>query len=331
MADVQPTTAPTSPSTNGVKPGAAQTPVTPPTQSAPATPDELTTTRERLKSAEAAAERAKRDEIVRARQWSREKQTFGEKLKQADEYERLKREARINKGAVAQKLWGEKWRDELMAEEVNGGVPSRESVAYELEQRDRSWEEKLAAREAEQRKAQEDATQRSLQAQIKAFRAELTEEAKTKAGDYPIFGQFKTPDALGDTLMRYIQNEVDRTTQKDSETGEIVRHGRVMSFKEAAEALESDMLAIADNAFGHEKYAPKFRERLQPQKPSGTVPNVAKSSQSVSQGSQSVSQPRKTLSNDLTGSTPSDAPRYRSEEQRRQDALARYAEAARKS
>lgn len=331
MADT-PVAPVTAPSTNGVKPAAVTVPATPPaTPNAAPPPDataaELKTWRDRAEKAEALAAQKTREEIINRRKTDGERKTWGDKLKSADEYERLKREAQVNPRSAATKLWGEKYLEHLNTTAANGNAPTAESVAWELEQRDEKLRREFDERDQKRIEAETQARQRDTEAQMQAFTADAVEYAKTTVADFPIFEQFESPDRIGAAIINRIRAVHDATIRRDPQTNKVIREGRVMTFKEAADALETDLIGIAERAAGNPKYAEKLLAKLTPAKNGGTVPQV-KSSQASSQGSQPSSQPssqpRRTLGNDLTGSTPGEPPKYRTEEQRQAAALAAY-------
>lgn len=319
-----------SPKVNGV--AAPPTPeVVKPPPAAPA-PSEVETLRAKLAEAEGREVKEKRERITGQRQWEREKQSFGEKLKLADEYARLKREAGVNPGAAAKALWGEKWHEHLNTVQANGGAPTAESVALEIERAEERATAKAQADQQQRDKAAQEAQQRRLDVQLRAFNAEAVEYAKSSAKDYPLFARWKTPERIADMLVGRIRAEHDATVQRDPETNDVIRPGRVMSFKEAADAVEADMVALAEEAAAHEKYQERVRSKLTPPKSPGNHSPVvaAPSSKSESQqspSSQSSQQGRRSLSNDLTGSTRPDAPENLTDAERMRRALAKYNEA----
>jgi hypothetical protein len=159
------------------------------------------------------------------------------------------------------------------------------------------------------------------------FNTQAIDFAKENQKDYPLFEQFKSPERIAGALVNRIREIHDSTIQRDPETNEVLRPGRVLSFKEAADSLEADLIAIAEQAAGSPKYQDKLRAKLTPAKTPGTVPHVVKSLPVSSQGSessQSSSQPRRTLGNDLTGSTPPAPPKHRTEAERTAAALEAY-------
>lgn len=319
----------TTPPKNGAHPAQPQQPVTPPAGAAPppdATGAELKQWQERATKAEQLAAQKTREEIINRRKYEGERKTFAEKLKLADEHAQLKKHANIDPERAAKALWGDNWYERLTAIKVNGGAPTADSIALEMETREQALRKEFDERDQKRAQEQQQAEQRALDARVRNFRTELLEQVKAKGAEYPLTAQqFKSPEAHADAVFNFIVNEHQRSTQKD-EDGNVVRQGRAMSFDEAAAALEEQLFAIADRAAGNEKYAEKLRAKLTPAKTPATLPPVVKSSPVLQQGqsSQSSQQARRTLGNDLTGSTPSAPSTYRSEEQRTADALAAY-------
>lgn len=321
--------APTTPApTNGVKPQTPTAPTTPPPASATPPPDataaELKQWQERAKKAESERDLAKREEVVNRRKWDSEKKTFGEKLKEADEYSQLKKHAGVNPAAVAKKLWGDQWYEKLTAINVNGGAPTADSIAFELEQREQKLRQEFADKEAEREKAAQAREQQALDARLRAFNAQAVEYAKDAVKEFEALEQLGTPESIGAALVAHVRHVHDSTIQRDPDTGAVVKPGRVVTLKEAAEAIENHLLGLAEKVAEKPKYQEKLRAKLTPAKTPASTSPVVKSSQASSQGSQSLSQPRRTLGNDLTGSTPPAPSKYRTEEQRTADALAAY-------
>lgn len=317
---------------NGVKPATAATPAVPAATPAAAPPPDATAAelkqwRERAEKAEQTAAQKTREEIINRRKYEGERKTFAEKLKLADEHAQLLKHAGINPAAVAKKLWGDQWYEKLTAINVNGGAPTADSIALEMETREQALRKEFDERDQKRVQAQQQAEQRALDARVRNFKGELLEAVKAKGAEFPLTAQqFKTPEQHAEAVFNFIVNEHARTTQKDPETGEVLRQGRAMSFDEAAAALEEQLYGIAERAAADPKYVEKLRAKLTPPKTPGTVPSVVKSSPVLQQGqsSQSSQQARRTLGNDLTGSTPPAPSTYRSEEQRTADALAAY-------
>ncbi len=248
-----------------------------------------------------------KEQIAERRRWDGEKKTFGEKLKAADEFAKLKSQAKLNPTAFLKSVYGDNYYDTLVESKINGNAPTADTVALELERMEERIEAKYAAREAERAKQADESQTRAVAQARRQLSAEAAEFWKANDKDYPVFHKLGDESAVANMLSQRIEAEYNRTTQRD-EAGEVLRDGRVMTMKEAADALEADILAIVDEAASHEKYQPKLRERLQPQKPSGSLVRPQPQTQPSQQQPQSSQQTRRTLSNDLTGSTPGRSP-----------------------
>lgn len=319
---------------NAPKPNGATAPVTPAPEVvkppvAQAAPSEVESLRARLAEAERREVTEKKTRITETRQWQREKQTFSEKLKAADAYERLKRTASVNKMAAAKELFGEKWHEELNMQAANGGAPTAESIALEMERTEERALEKFKAQQAEERKAQQEAADRQTQQRLAAHTSQAVEFAKSTAAEYPIFEQFKSPERAAGAIVQRQRDVYESTTKRDPETGQVLVSGRVMTFKEAADAVEADLEEIAATAVKYPKYADKLRSKLTAPAAVGTVPVASSSSQSQQQqAQQKQSEGRRSLSNDMTGSNlASAAPTFETDEQRRERSIKKYYEA----
>lgn len=266
---------PVVPSQFTAKPSVTPTPapatVTPTPTPAPAIVSETDTLRAKLAEAERREVLEKRTRVTEKRQWERERLGFGEKLKLADKYARLEKLAAIDKAAAARELLGEKYLEDLNTVAANGGAPTAASIQLELDRRDQEREQKARQQQEEQQRAQQEAREKARQAQLKAFHGEAAEFAKANSAEYPIFSRFSSPESLANALVQRIRLEHDSTVQRDEETGAVLRPGRLMSFKEAAEAVEADMLAIAEAGVSHAKYRDRLAPKLTPAKPAGTV------------------------------------------------------------
>lgn len=321
--------APAAPTTikNGTTPAAPQQPITPP---APAESPELKTWQERATKAEQLAAQKTREEIVNRRKWEGEKKTFAEKLKMADDHAKLMREKDINPTAAAKRLWGDKWHEHLNTVAANGGAPTAESVQLEIERAEERATQREQQRQEQAQQQMREAAQKRVEQQMRAFNANAVEYAKGDGNEY-LVQQLGSPERVAGALVARIRGVHDETVQRDPETGEVLKAGRILTFKEAADALEADLVAIAERTADNPKYQEKLRAKLTPGKTPGTVPPVVKSSPVSSQGSQSSqssSQPRRTLGNDLTGSTPPAPKQQRSEDERLKASLAKYHELA---
>lgn len=282
---------------------------TPPATAPPAAPDtagELA----KLEQARRAIELKERAHVVQVRKFSEERKTLGEKLSEYESYKKEKAQAKVNPAAAAKALWGEKWFEVLSETQIHG-VPPAQLIASEIAAAEERVEQRFAKRDEEsQRQAAEQRRQAEAGAR-QQLNHETTEFVKSNLKDYPVFKakMFGGEDRVGALLALRIESEYKRTERRDPATGQVVSPGRILTTKEAADLLESDLLGLAEEAAAHEKYQPKLREKLQPPKPPPPAPG-------------GLPQQRRTLSNDLTGSTPSGAPQQLTADERRDRAIA---------
>lgn len=299
-------------------PAAAAAPVAP---AAPAAPDELAQTKAQLKAANDAVALAKRDDIVRRRQAEREKQSFGDKLKEADEYGRVKRTAKINPEAAAKMLWGDNWYDLMVSAKINGGVPTADVMADEIQKAEERGLNGAKALLEERDKKDAEAKTQAEAADKDRLLKDATFTAEHLSAEHPALSAFGGHAQVGQLLVNQFNPQMLARYRSALSMGDVDTCAAML--KNSANALEANIVGLAEKVAASPKYADKLRALLTPAKPGATVPPVVKASQSVSQGNP-VSQPRRTLTNDLTGSTPPDAPKYRTDAQRQAAALAAY-------
>lgn len=318
-----PVAAPIQPVTPTPKNGAAapQTPVVPTAQSAPppdASAAEIKQWREKAERAEAELGKKTREAIATRRKADDERKTFGERLKSADEYDRLRRDGKVSPLNAVSKLLGvppEKALELLNTVAANGNAPTAESIAQALADQEAATEQKFKTREEQAENARREAEQKATESHASTLRVEAASFVKALVDDYPVFKTLGDAAQVGAMLAQRIQSSPAFARYRgalqyaDSDT-------RVTIMKAAADALESQVLSLGVGLLEHEKYKGKFAEKLTPPRNAGTVPPVARSVAASSVASQGQSQVRRTLGNDLTGSTPGEAPKLRTEEER---------------
>lgn len=307
---------------NGVKPSTPQVPATPAVPEATAA--ELKTWQEKATKAELELGKKTREAIATRRKAEDDRKTMGERLKRADAYDRLERDAKVSPlNAVAALLKSDpsKALEMLNTVAANGNTPTAESIAQALADQEAATEAKFKSREEQAEQARKDAEAKSAEGVTSQLHAEASQFAKALAADYPVFKLLGDDDHVGALLASRIANTPAFARYRgaiqfsDADT-------RVAIMKQAADSLESAALALGTGLTEHEKYKGKIAERLTPPKQSHTVPPVAKSVAAPSVASQGQSQPRRALGNDLTGSTSGESPKFRTEEERRKAAVA---------
>lgn len=264
---------------------------------------------------ESAEKRARTHEIER-RKFADEKKGLGAKLSKLNELEKWKSEqeklemnAKLNKAAYLKAKFGDDWYDQVVAERLNGGAPTADTVALAIEQAQENMRKEFAEK-AEKERAE---LQREQAEQLQTARTQILGEASAflekSAADYPIFEGTPRPQVAA-ALAQFIEQEFHRT-------------GKVVTTKEAAEAIEASEIARAERLTGIEKYREKLTAKLKPVNASTAgAPQV---------GSRSTGSERRTLSNDLTATTPGPKRTARNDEERREAAFAAFEAARRKA
>lgn len=322
----------TTPTTQtGTPPPATNGATTQTQQPAPAvqTPSEAQALKAQLAEAEKREVQLKRELVVGRQQAAREREqqklSFGEKLKAADEYERLRKTATVDKLSAAKALLGENFLEELNQQAANGGAPTAASLQNALE---RVREDTLREVDARTQKLEQAQQERETKAE-KTARAHLTDETaffyEQVAAEFPIFEALGDAKRVGEVLASHINGPVFTRFRQALASGDA--DTRAAIYRQVASNVETMMLGIADKAVSHEKYQPKFREKLTPAQKSGVVPP---SSQSLppSQSSQSqLPQGRRSLNNDIaTGNTPPlEEPKRETDDERRRRLVEKYA------
>jgi len=299
-----------------VKPTATPAPAAIPAPAADATAAELADYRAKVREAEARALTEKKTRITERRQWEAEKKGLGEKLSKLSEYEKREREAKLNPSAYLEGVYGKDWYDRVVEAKVSGGAPTADTVALEIQRVRDEMEAKFSAEKSERAKAEEAAANQRVQEARQSLRYQGDALVKASAAEYPLLSKLPNPGAA---IAQHIEEQFNEAHAKRQEGEEVF----ALSPKEAAEAIETMLYGFAEAAAQHEKYQPKLRERLTPQKVNGSL-GATSQQQSAVQQPQSAQQPeRRTLSNALTGSTPGrQAPR--SDAERRERAIAAY-------
>jgi hypothetical protein len=292
-------------------PGKPVTP-TPPATAPPAAPEagaELA----KLEQARRAIEIKERQHVVERRKFAEEretqKKTLGEKLSRLDALEKREREAQINPEGYLKGVYGEKWFDRIMEAKTNGGVPSAEVLAHEIAKAKEEIRKELTDRDEKSKRSSVEAQRQAEAAARQQLHAEMGDFLKANGKEYPVFKRLGADEHVARLLADRIESEYNRTSRRDETSGKLLAPGKILTTKEAADLLESDILGLAEEAAAHEKYQSKLREKLQPPKPPPPAPGGSP-------------QQRRTLSNDLTGSTPSGSAPAATDAEKREKALA---------
>ncbi len=316
MADLTPP--PPTPGSTPKPTNGASSPAQPPAP--PAEAPEVLEAKRVMSEAEAlraSVEKAKRVHAAETKKIGAKLSEYEQLKKWKTEQERLESQAKLNKSAYLRAKFGDDWYEQILQEKANGGAPTADTVAYEVERVREEFSKKFEEHTKSQQEAQQRAQEEQVQASLRAFGDEAVSFAKANLKDYPIFERLGGEEQVGAAIVARIRAEHDRSLKRDEE-GRVISKGKVLTMKEAADAIEADLIAIAESAVGHDKYKPRLTEKF---KPVSTVPRGTEAP--VGGPRLGRTEERRTLSNDLTGATPGRQP-PRTDAERRERALAVY-------
>lgn len=265
-----------------------------------------------------AVEKKTRVQAAEIRKFTDEKRGLGAKLseyeqlkKQVAEYARLDGQAKLNKAAFLEAKFGKDWYDQIVTERMNGGAPTADTVALEVAKVEERFKAELAERDRKAEEARAESKRAQDAADLRAYHDEAAAYAKDAVKEFPILERLGDAKVVGAALVRRAQTVYAQTAKRD-DSGAIVETGRLMTFKEAAEALEEQLISIAEGATSHDKYRPRLTGGAKPANPAGTGGPQLRSTEVE----------RRTLSNGLTASTPGQKRPSRSDDERRAAAFA---------
>jgi hypothetical protein len=311
VAPVVTPTAPTAP---------AATPAATPASDAAAAKAEGVTLAE-YKELQKSRDKYARQSIELKRNHETERKTWGEKLTAADADAQFRRLLKTNPIAALEKELGPKAWDRLVEMKMNGTLPA-DMINERVEAVEANFKAELEKRDAAAKTERESSAQRQVEADLKAFGDEVTRTYRGVAKDYPVLSGYPEADVVR-TLQQVIRQRYEASIKRD-EGGSVIEDGHVMTTKEAADYLEEQEVSRAERVASAEKYRDRVSAKLQPVKPSGTV------STSQAQDRQKTPQAqRRTLTNQISGSTQERKP-HRTEAERREAAIAAARAAATK-
>lgn len=291
---------PTSPTVTQTPAPAVVTPTAPPAKSAEAQAYETKLQDERRR----ADIRLQRQKVALTAETKKEREArdaLGPKLSRLAELEKLDAQAKMNPEAFLKAKFGDDWYDHVVKTKLNGGVPTADVLASEIAKVEERVEAKWKAREEELAKTQAAARDQSIAAARRGLQSEAATFWKTAATEFPVLEGLGDAARVASLLAERIEVNYNSTIERDEE-GQIVRDGQILTLKQAAEALENQILALSERAVAAPKYAERFKPKVTP----------------------NVEQPSRTLSNALTGSTPGQRPPPANSEEKRARATAAY-------
>lgn len=231
----------------------------------------------------------------------KEREGLGQKMNRLGELEKMHAQAKLNPEAFLKGVYGDDWYDRVIAAKLNGGVPTAGVLADEIAKVEERVEAKWKARDEEAKQAADAQRQQSQANARRELQSEAAQFWKASATDFPVLEGLGDAGRVSALLAERIESHYHSTVERD-EAGQLVRNGQILSMKQAAEALETQILGLAEKAVAAPKYADRFKPKV------AVAPAVRPHAE----------QPRRTLSNDLTGSTPArSAPANESEKRAR--------------
>lgn len=214
----------------------------------------------------------------------KEREGLGAKLGRLTELEKREQRAKLDPSGYLADVYGKDWYDIVINAKINNGAPTSDAVALKLAEMEEKFESKLKERDEQQTKAQQEAQAASVEESRREQKQMASEFWATAGKDFPLVDGLGTPEQVAGEIARRREAHYNATMKQD-ENGRLVAHGQILPLQKVAELWEAELVKLAERAAGHEKYAGKF------------APKVA--------APKDVGQPqRRTLSNDLTGSTP---------------------------
>lgn len=269
--------------------------------------------RAKMAQLERELENKKRENVIERR---RHEKTFGEKLSRLGELEKREAMARSRPTEFLKSIYGDKWQEHLREVLVSGAAPA-ELIQSEVERMRDDFDKKLAQRDEAAQKDLREAQAAQLEQARRDLAAEAHDFYKENEKEYPVFNRLGSPERVAGLVAQRIEAAYLQSA-KDGQP-------KVLRVKEAMDLIEAEILGYAEEAVSHDKYKPKFLEKLQPAKPGGNMPPVAQQQpskpQQLQQQQPEQQQARRTLSNNLTGSTATKTPAM-SDDERRERALA---------
>lgn len=272
-----------------------------------------------------------REHVADRRKWESQQREMNPKIQRLAEIDKREALAKLNPPEYLKSIYGEKWYDTIVESKLNGAPPA-DVVAAEISKVKEEFQSELAKRDAAERERTNAAEKAQQSATLRSLRDDMSSFFHASKDSYPALdARFENPEAVGNAIFAHIQAHWEKTAVQN-EQGRYV--GKPLSYKEAADALETRERAFAKKLAAHEKLSPEFRELLTPKQINATLPKQSQLAPSQSQGQNSQSQDsqsqaRRTLSNDITGSTQGQqAPASRAERWER--AIEKHAEMRRR-
>jgi hypothetical protein len=271
-----------------------------PTPAAPTAPAPVVSvvdeTAAKMKRLELAYNTTMRKSSEERRAWESEKKTLSERAAKAAEYEKREQMARLDPPSYLKSLYGDDWTKTLNEMVANGGAPPAQLIQAEMQKLRDEMEAKYKARDDEAAKRGESQREQAAEQARRGIFAEAASFYRENGKDYPILAKLGGDAAVARTIANRIEAEFNRTVKFDAD-GSVSEQGRILTTSEAADLIESEVLDWVTEASKHEKY----KAKLTPAAPGGTVAPSKKPQDAKPQA-------RRSITNDITGSTSATKP-----------------------
>lgn len=295
----------TAPATNGATPQA----VTPPAADVAVPVPAADAGDPKVSKAWAALAKKEKDLSLQSRKHSEqvraERTALQSERKEYESWKAQRQQLKLNPAALLEAELGKDWYDKLTEYRLNGQKPTAELVSASVEEKFEALKKQQAEEKAAQQKSELERQDREGQEAMAKFRSDTIDFVKSKPDEYELIGLYGSHDLVPAVIEKHFND----TTERDDQ-GRFIKPGKVLSAKEAADMVEKHMEEQHTKA----KAAKKFQAKTLPSDP-------------VTSKRDDPQHRRTTLSNDMTASTPSALPPPKTDEERRERALAAYEKA----
>ena len=247
------------------------------------------------------------------RAWEAEKKTLADRAAKAAEYEKREQMARLDPPGYLKSLYGDDWHTMVNDAKLNG-VPPGQLIQAEMQKLRDEFEAKDRARTEEANKSRESQRDQATEQARRGIFAEAAAFYREKGKEYPILAKLGGDAAVARTIASRIEAEFNKSVEFD-EAGNVSKQGRILTTSEAADLLEAEVLEWVAEAGKHEKYKAKLTPVAAPTTVSASLKPQEKKSQA-----------RRSITNDITGSTTATKPPT-TDRERRERAEAAFNEA----
>ena len=285
------------------RPGSTPAPAAPAAPEKPAA-DASAEVQAKYRALEAEHNKRTKEHVIERRKWEADRKAVAAEREELASLKKREAHAKTNPSAYLKSLYGENWQQLVSEAGLTGSTPaqlvqeSMDALRAEFEAKEKAREDSAQKEREQGRNAQVEQARRGLFADAAAW-------YRAKSDEYPLLKKLGPETTVARTIANRIEAEFTKSHETDDE-GNVVKRGTILTESQAADLIESEVLEWAAEAGKHEKY----KAKLQPASASG---NVAPSKQ---QGATSQQPPRRSVTNDITGSTEATKPPANEKERR---------------